>query len=204
MWFLRYGCLTPSILSKTCTRFVLFYEKFRLEARLAQDVSRLCCACRNPPAPSVESVRSALRPGEALVSLFATEEQSAFAWAIPQSRGDDSHNSPSRHPSVLVAQLRFRRALAPSAAMLSDSRCSTSPPPTKSTGILLALDCCWLAIGTQRPDRGEWTARRSALHLLVEAPALGPERGALFSRCRDIAWLIARTRSRCYRQPPRW
>jgi transposase len=29
--FLRNGCLAPSILSKTYTRFVHFYEKFRLE-----------------------------------------------------------------------------------------------------------------------------------------------------------------------------
>src|SRR5205823_3328788 len=30
VWFLRHGCLTPSILSKTYTRFVLFCEKSRL------------------------------------------------------------------------------------------------------------------------------------------------------------------------------
>ena len=31
MWFVRNGCFTRTILSKTYTRFVLFYEKFRLE-----------------------------------------------------------------------------------------------------------------------------------------------------------------------------
>jgi hypothetical protein len=30
VWFLRNGYFTHPILSKTCTRFVLFYEKFRL------------------------------------------------------------------------------------------------------------------------------------------------------------------------------
>ena len=31
MWFVRNGCFTHTILSKTYTRFVLFYEKFGLE-----------------------------------------------------------------------------------------------------------------------------------------------------------------------------
>ena len=33
MWFLRNGCFTHTILSKAYTRFVLFYEKFGLEAQ---------------------------------------------------------------------------------------------------------------------------------------------------------------------------
>ena len=32
MWFLRNGCFTHTILSKTYTRFVLFYEKFGLKS----------------------------------------------------------------------------------------------------------------------------------------------------------------------------
>jgi hypothetical protein len=42
VWFLRNGCLTPSILSKTYTRFVCFYEKFRLDEFL-----RFCHVVRN-------------------------------------------------------------------------------------------------------------------------------------------------------------
>ena len=35
VWFLRNGWLAPSILSKTYTRFVHFYEKFRLDVFFA-------------------------------------------------------------------------------------------------------------------------------------------------------------------------
>src|SRR4029434_5205879 len=37
VWFLRNGCFTHTILSKTYTRFVHFYEKFRLGGNIPMD-----------------------------------------------------------------------------------------------------------------------------------------------------------------------
>jgi CHAT domain-containing protein len=142
------------------------------------------------PAPAtVERARASLRPGEALIATYVTEERT-FVWAIPQDGAVAFAVVPVSAEALQADVARLRQALEPTARTLGDIPPFDVDRAHRLYETLLA------------PVADGWREARSLLvvpHgplgqlpfalLPTKAVALGAEEGALFSRYRTVPWL---------------
>ena len=144
----------------------------------------------NPKPATIDDVRAILRPGEALIATYVSEEKT-YVWAIPH-RGEVSFGVADMGREELADTVDWlRAALEPNATTLGDI-------PDFDLGVAHALYKKLL-----EPVKAGW---RDADSLLVvahgalgylplsllptKAAKLGPEKGALFANHRDVPWLV--------------
>ncbi|MBV9347543.1 MAG: CHAT domain-containing protein, partial [Pseudolabrys sp.] len=145
----------------------------------------------DPKPPSVEKIKTALKPGEALLSFYFGQRGS-FVWAVPKD-GQVAFAAIPGDALALEAKVRaLREALEPQAAMISD---------IPAFDLKLAYELYEMLL---KPVEQGWKSANSlivvtngALGLLplsllpTEAVAL-KDGGAMFAGYRDVPWL-ART-----------
>ena len=171
-------------------------EKLRADrAKARQDINRRFPSYADlvdPKPPSVEQIRTALRPGEALLSFYFGNDAS-FVWAVPKEGAVAFAAIPAKALDVEAKVRRLREALEPQAAMISDI------PPYD---LALGYELYSLLL---KPVESGWKQAESLvvvtngalgllpLSLLPTAPSEAKDgAGAMFSGYRDVPWL-ART-----------
>ncbi len=171
-------------------------------ARLRADRSRIAgriarrfpayARLTHPRASTVRQARSALRPGEALVSIYMGQER-IYIWAIPKKgRVVFSAKAPGRW-QIEPAVIELRRALHTDAAVLKDVPAYNLELGYELYKTLLAP----VRKGWQRAE-GLFIVTHGALgHLPFAAlptklVRMGRAKGPLFSGYRKVPWLVRR------------
>src|SRR6516225_1370565 len=168
-------------------------EKLRADRKTAQqEIKRRFPSYADlidPKSPTVDEIRNAMRPGEALLSYYFGQNAS-FVWAVPKD-GDVAFASVPGTAHELEAKVRrLRQALEPQGTMVSDI-------PTFDLGLAYELYESLL-----KPVESAWRPAKSLivvtngalgelpLSLLPTAPAqIDFAAKPLFSGYRDVAWL---------------
>ena len=144
----------------------------------------------NPKPATIDEARSVLRPGEALIATYVGEDRS-YVWAVPQA-GEVTFAAVEMGREDLEDTVALLRAsLEPNAQALGDI-----PDFDVAAGYGLYEKLL-------KPVEAGWKEARSLLvvahgplgylplSLLPTAPAaLEPESGALFSKHREVPWLV--------------
>ncbi len=168
-------------------------DKLRADRKAAQqDIKRrfpTYADLTDPKPPSVDDIKNALRPGEALLSYYFGQNAS-FVWAVPKD-GDVAFASVPATALELEAKVRrLRQALEPQVSMVSEI-----PPFDVVLGhelytlLLKPVEAAW------RPAKSLIVVTNGALgelplSLLPTAPAhVDPAAKPLFANYRDVAWL---------------
>jgi CHAT domain-containing protein len=168
-------------------------DKLRADRRNAQqDIKRRFPSYADlvdPKPPSVDEIKNALRPGEALLSYYFGQNAS-FVWAVPKD-GDVAFASVPATALDLEAKVRrLRGALEPQVSMVSEI-----PPFDVALGyelytlLLKPVEAAW------QPAKSLILVTNGALgelplSLLPTAPAqIDPATKPLFANYRDVAWL---------------
>ena len=89
----------------------------------------------DPKAPTVDEIKAALRPGEALLSFYFGQD-SSFVWAVPKEGPVAMAAVPATAIDLEANVRRLRQALEPQITMVSESRPSMSRSRTSS------MECC--------------------------------------------------------------
>jgi CHAT domain-containing protein len=168
-------------------------EKMRVDRKAAQQqINRqfpTYADLVDPKPPTVEEIRTALRPGEALLSFYFGQDAS-FVWAVPE-HGSVAFAAISVDATELATKVRkLRRSLEPQAEMVSDI------PPFD---LALAYELYTLLL---KPVETGWQGAKSLimvtngalgelpLSLLPTAPSqVDAEAKPLFSGYRNVPWL---------------
>jgi CHAT domain-containing protein len=143
----------------------------------------------DPRPPSIDQIKAALRPGEALLSFYFGRDYS-FIWAVPKD-GPVAFGAVRASALELEGKVRdLRKALEPQAALISDI------PPFD---LKLAFELYEILL---RPVESGWKNAKQLivvtngalgllpLSLLPTAPAQANDGdGALFSSYRNVPWL---------------
>src|SRR5690242_554674 len=168
-------------------------DKLRADRKNAQqDIKRRFPSYADlvdPKPPSVDEIKNALRPGEALLSYYFGQNAS-FVWAVPKE-GDVAFASVPATAAELEAKIRrLRQALEPQVSMVSEI-----PPFDVALGyeiytlLLKPVEAAW------RPAKSLIVVTNGALgelplSLLPTAPAqIDPAAKPLFANYRNVAWL---------------
>jgi CHAT domain-containing protein len=168
-------------------------EKLRADRKTAQqDIKRRFPSYADlidPKPPSVDEIKNALRPGEALLSYYFGQNAS-FVWAVPKD-GDVAFASvPATAAELETKVRRLRQALEPQASMVSEI-----PPFDVALGyelytlLLKPVEAAW------RPAESLIVVTNGALgelplSLLPTAPAqIDAAAKPLFANYRTVAWL---------------
>jgi CHAT domain-containing protein len=168
-------------------------EKLRADRKTAQqDIKRRFPSYADlidPKPPSVDEIKNALRPGEALLSYYFGQNAS-FVWAVPKD-GDVAFASVPATAAELEAKVRrLRQAIEPQVSMVSEI-----PPFDVALGyelytlLLKPVEAAW------RPVKSLIVVTNGALgelplSLLPTAPAqIDPAAKPLFANYRTVAWL---------------
>ncbi|MGE5365650.1 MAG: CHAT domain-containing protein [Betaproteobacteria bacterium] len=168
-------------------------EKLRADRKTAQqDIKRRFPSYADlidSKPPSVDEIKNALRPGEALLSYYFGQNAS-FVWAVPKD-GDVAFASVPATAAELEAKVRrLRQALEPQVSMVSEI-----PPFDVALGyelymlLLKPIEAAW------QPAKSLIVATNGALgelplSLLPTAPArIDPAAKPLFANYRTVAWL---------------
>jgi CHAT domain-containing protein len=168
-------------------------EKLRADRKTAQQVIKRrfpsYADLIDPKPPSVDEIKNALRPGEALLSYYFGQNAS-FVWAVPKD-GDVAFASVPATAAELEAKVRrLRQALEPQVSMVSEI-----PPFDVALGyelytlLLKPVEAAW------RPAKSLIVVTNGALgelplSLLPTAPAqIDPPAKPLFANYRTVAWL---------------
>lgn len=168
-------------------------DKLRADRKSAQqDIKRrfpTYADLIDPKPPSVDEIKNALRPGEALLSYYFGQNAS-FVWAVPKD-GDVAFASVPATALELEAKVRrLRAALEPQVSMVSEI-----PPFDVALGyelyalLLKPVEAAW------QPAKSLIVATNGALgelplSLLPTAPAqIDPAAKPLFANYRKVAWL---------------
>jgi CHAT domain-containing protein len=171
-------------------------EKLRADrAQARQDINRRFPAYADlvdPKPPSVEQIKQALRPGEALLSFYFGQGAS-FVWAVPKDGTVVFAEIPATALDIEGKVRKLREALEPQALMVSDI------PPFD---LALAHELYSLLL---KPVEAGWKPAKSLVVVTNGALGLMPlsllpttpvqvvaGSGPLFAEYRDVAWL-ART-----------
>ena len=143
----------------------------------------------NPQPPTLEAVRTTLRPGEALISTYTSEDRS-YVWALPKSGPVVFAAVPLGRDGLARRVDLLRRALDPNARTLNDI-------PDFDIGaahdlykeLLEPVEDGWRRANTLLVvAHGPLGAL--PLAVLPTAPStLAPEAEPLFSRYKDVPWL---------------
>jgi len=168
-------------------------EKLRTDRKNArQQINRQFPAyadLMDPKPPTVDAIRAALRPGEALLSFYFGQDAS-FVWAVPKD-GSVAFAAVPATALQLEAKVRtLRQALEPEVTMVSEI------PPFDLT---LAYELYTLLL---KPIEAAWQPAKSLivvtngalgefpLSLLPTAPSqIDPAAKPLFAGYRDVPWL---------------
>jgi CHAT domain-containing protein len=144
----------------------------------------------SPSPRSISSIRTILRPGEALLSLYTTKDQT-FIWAVPHGRSAQFAAVGTGRNDLIPVVAKLRKSLDPEPGTLGDI-----PEFDVSLAYDLYLklfspvesalkDATDLFIVTNNP------LDQIPLAILPTAPFhLDRERGELFARYRQVPWLI--------------
>ncbi|MGN6747247.1 MAG: CHAT domain-containing protein [Xanthobacteraceae bacterium] len=168
-------------------------DKLRADRKNAQqDIKRRFPSYTDlidPKPPSVDEIKNALRPGEALLSYYFGQNAS-FVWAVPKD-GDVAFASVPATALDLEAKVRrLRGALEPQVSMVSEI-----PPFDVTLGyelymlLLKPVEAAW------QPAKSLIVATNGALgelplSLLPTAPTqIDPAAKPLFANYRAVAWL---------------
>jgi CHAT domain-containing protein len=168
-------------------------EKLRADRKTAQqDIKRRFPSYADlidPKPPSVDEIKNALRPGEALLSYYFGQNAS-FVWAVPKD-GDVAFASVPATAAELESKVRrLRQALEPQVSMVSEI-----PPFDVTLGyelytlLLKPVEAAW------RPAKSLIVVTNGALgelplSLLPTAPAqIDAAAKPLFANYRTVAWL---------------
>jgi CHAT domain-containing protein len=168
-------------------------EKLRADRKTAQqDIKRRFPSYADlidPKPPSVDEIKNALRPGEALLSYYFGQNAS-FVWAVPKD-GDVAFASVPATAAELESKVRqLRQALEPQVSMVSEI-----PPFDVALGyelytlLLKPVEAAW------RPAKSLIVVTNGALgelplSLLPTAPAqIDAAAKPLFANYRTVAWL---------------
>ncbi len=171
-------------------------EKLRSDRKAAQqDIKQRFPAYANlvdPKPPSVDDIKAALRPGEALLSFYFGQDAS-FVWAVPKDGAVAFATVPATATQLAAKIHTLREALEPQITMVSEI------PPFDLT---LAYELYSLLL---KPVEASWQPAKSLivatngalgelpLSLLPTAPAqVDPKAKPLFAGYRGVPWL-ART-----------
>jgi hypothetical protein len=143
----------------------------------------------DPKPPSIEEIKTALRPDEALLAFYFGR-QSSFVWVVAKDRPAAFAPVDLSRAEIEARVVKLREALEPQATMVSDI------PPFD---LGLAYD---LYARLLKPVEAHWKPARNLivvtngalgllpLSLLPTAPAdVKAESGPLFSGYRKVAWL---------------
>ncbi len=168
-------------------------EKLRTDRNKArQDINRRFPAYGDlvdPKPPSVEQIKAALRPGEALLSFYFGRDAS-FVWAVPKEGTVAFSAVPGTALELEVKVRQLRDALEPQATMVSEI-----PPFDLALGyelysaLLKPVEAGW------KPAKSLVVVTNGALgllplSLLPTAPVVLKESaGPLFAAYRDVPWL---------------
>jgi CHAT domain-containing protein/tetratricopeptide (TPR) repeat protein len=171
-------------------------EKLRADRKATQDeIKRRFPAYADlvdPKPPTVEDIRAALRPGEAMLSFYFGHDAS-FVWAVPKDGAVAFAAVPATQAQMAAKIHKLRESLEPQGPMVSD---------IAPFDLALAYD---LYASLLQPVEAGWKSEKSLivvtngalgelpLSLLPTAPSqLATKAGAPFSGYRDVPWL-ART-----------
>jgi CHAT domain-containing protein/tetratricopeptide (TPR) repeat protein len=171
-------------------------EKLRADRKAARsEINRRFPAYADlidPKPPSVDEIRAALRPGEAMLSFYFGQEAS-FVWTVPKQGAVAFAAVPATAAELETKVHKLRQALEPQVAMVSEI------PPFDLT---LAYE---LYGSLLKPVEWSWQGQKSLivvtngalgelpLGLLPTAPSrIDPNTKPLFVGYRDVPWL-ART-----------
>jgi len=141
---------------------------------------------------TVEQVRAALRPGEALIATLVTGDRT-HVWAISSAGPVAFATAPAGQREVETMVRALRRAVDPAISHPGDLPAFDVSVANRLYRLLL------------EPVRGGWASAKSLLVvgdgplaalpfgvLVTEHSALGAERGPRFSNYRSVAWLARR------------
>jgi CHAT domain-containing protein len=168
-------------------------EKLRADRKAAQqDIKRRFPSYADlidPKPPSVDEIKNALRPGEALLSYYFGQNAS-FVWAVPKD-GDVAFASVPATALELEAKVRrLRQALEPQVSMVSEIPAfDVALGYELYTLLLKPVEAAW------RPAKSLIVVTNGALgelplSLLPTAPAqIDPVVKPLFANYRNVAWL---------------
>src|SRR5215469_2008825 len=168
-------------------------EKLRADRKTAQqDIKRRFPSYADlidPKPPSVDEIKNALRPGEALLSYYFGQNAS-FVWAVPKD-GDVAFASVPATAVELEAKVRqLRQALEPQVSMVSEIPAfDVALGYELYTLLLKPVEAAW------QPAKSLIVATNGALgelplSLLPTAPAqIDPAAKPLFANYRNVAWL---------------
>jgi CHAT domain-containing protein len=171
-------------------------EKLRADRKATQDeIKRRFPAYADlvdPKPPTVEDIRAALRPGEAMLSFYFGHDAS-FVWAVPKDGAVAFAAVPATQAQMAAKIHKLRESLEPQGPMVSD---------IAPFDLALAYE---LYASLLQPVEAGWKSEKSLivvtngalgelpLSLLPTAPSqLATKAGAPFSGYRDVPWL-ART-----------
>ena len=146
----------------------------------------------DPKPPSVDQIKTTLRPGEALLSFYFGQDAS-FVWAVPKDGAVAFAAVPATATKLEAKIRRLRQALEPQATMISEI------PPFD---LKLGYELYGLLL---KPVEAGWKSAKNLivvtngalgelpLSLLPTAPVrVDPQAKPLFAGYRDVPWL-ART-----------
>ena len=143
----------------------------------------------DPKPPSVDDIRAALRPGEALLSFYFGQDKS-FVWAVPKDGAVAFASVPMNALELEADVLRLRQALEPQASTIAEI-------PQFNLDLAYKLYSALL-----KPVEPGWQSAKSLivvtngalgelpLSLLPTAPAkVNPDTDVYFAGYRTVPWL---------------
>jgi CHAT domain-containing protein len=170
-------------------------EKLRGErSRLRAEIGRKFPSYADlidPKAPTVEDIRAALKPGEALLSFYFGADAS-FVWAVPKTGPVAFAEVAATAEQIEAKVRRLREALEPNAETIGDIPAFDLELAYELYGQLLKpVEAGW------KPAKDLVVVTNGALgllplSLLPTAPAEAPEGDVIFAAYRHVPWL-ART-----------
>jgi CHAT domain-containing protein len=143
----------------------------------------------NPQPPSLETVRAALRPGEALISTYTAEERT-YVWAVPKDGAASFAAVPLGRDDLGRRVDVLRRALDPNARTLGEiPEFDLAAAHDLYRELLEPVADGWRSADTLLVV-ANGALGALPLAVLPTAPvALVPESEPLFSRYRSVPWL---------------
>ncbi|HET8918233.1 MAG TPA: CHAT domain-containing tetratricopeptide repeat protein [Xanthobacteraceae bacterium] len=168
-------------------------EKLRADRKTAQqDIKRRFPSYADlidPKPPSVDEIKNALRPGEALLSYYFGQNAS-FVWAVPRDGEVAFASVPATALDLEAKVRRLRQALEPQVSMVSE---------IPAFDVALGYELYTLLL---KPVEAAWQPAKSLivvtngalgelpLSLLPTAPTqIDPTARPLFANYRNVAWL---------------
>jgi CHAT domain-containing protein len=168
-------------------------DKLRADRKTAQqDIKRRFPSYADlidPKPPSVDEIKNALRPGEALLSYYFGQNAS-FVWAVPRDGEVAFASMPATALDLEAKVRRLRQALEPQVSMVSE---------IPAFDVALGYELYTLLL---KPVEAAWQPAKSLivvtngalgelpLSLLPTAPTqIDPAAKPLFANYRNVAWL---------------